>query len=257
MSGNNVHVKLQFGSEYRRFFIQTDSKFSQLKEKIATILNLKDDFSVRYMDEEQEWITIGSDVELETGFVLVDKIFRIQVIPNPSTTANPPKPEETPKVTPIVNNSNDVTQTEDECYREDKFFRRGRGGRGKGGNKFHEKKHWKKEKWEHKRGRFENDSGDSGDENLTLDDIKKETNSLSEELKLLVEKKKTLKDELFNIKNKIGEGRRNSETPKQTILELRDALGAKKQEMKNLWIQIRNSKTRIQKLRYIAVTKTQ
>jgi len=267
MSVNNIHVKLQFGSEYRRFIIQSDTKFSQLKGKISTILNLKEDFSIRYLDEEQEWITIGSDVELETGIVLVDKIFRIQVeLHNPHINTTT-KVEETPKETNNAN-TNDVTQTDD-LDEDDKFWRRGRGkGRGNryhgdgkkhhGDGKKHWKRDWKKEKWDHKGSRFEmNDSGDSGDENLALDDIKKEVSSLSEELKLLVSKKKTLREELVVIKNKIVEGRRDSETPKQTILDLRDSLGAKKGEMKNLWLQIRNSKTRIQKLRSIAVTKTQ
>jgi len=137
MSGNNVnnvHVKLQFGSEYRRFFIQSDSKFSQLKEKIITILNLKEDFTIRYLDEEKEWITIGSDVELETGFVLVDKIFRIQVIATPSS--NPLKLEETLKLNPIPDSQ--TCDDEEFLDEDDHCFRRGR-GRGKGRNK-----EWKK-----------------------------------------------------------------------------------------------------------------
>jgi len=250
MSGNNVHVKLQFGSEYRRFFIQSDSKFSQLKEKIATILNLKDDFTIRYLDEEKEWITIGSDVELETGFVLVDKIFRIQVITNPS---NPnPKIEETSKVSPVP----ESTQTDDQDFldEEDNCYR---GRRGKGHNKEWKKK-WQKEKhWGTKtrNNNDENNSDEDGDENLTLDEIKKVVSSLTEELKLLVEKKKKLREEMVTIKTKIGDARRNTETPKETILAMRDEAVKKRQEMRVLFVQIKHSKSRIQKLRSIAVTK--
>jgi len=251
MSGNNVynvHVKLQIGSEYRRFFIQSDSKFSQLKEKIVTILNLKEDFAIRYLDEEKEWITFGSDLELETGFVLIDKIFRIQVIPNPS---NAPKTEEIPKCSPVPD-----TQTgDDENFldEEDHCFKRC--GRGKGRREWKNKK-WRKDKhWGPKARMEENDSGEDGDENLSLDEIKKVVTSLTEELKLLVEKKKNLKEEMVAIKTKIGDARRNSETSKETILAMRDEAVKKRQEMRVLFVQIKHSKSRIQKLRSIAVTK--
>ena len=252
MSGNNVHVKLQFGSEYRRFFIQSDSKFSQLKEKIATILNLKDDFTIRYLDEEKEWITIGSDVELETGFVLVDKIFRLQVISNPSST---PKSEEPPKINPVpetqTDQDDDLVDEEDHCFKRG----RGKGGKGRHGQRGEWKK-WKKEKhWGHK-GKFDdNNSDEDGDENLSLDEIKKVVSSLSEELKLLAEKKQKLREEMIAIKTKIGDSRRNTETPKETILAMRDEAVKKRQEMRVLFVQIKHSKSRIQKLRSIAVTK--
>jgi len=251
MSGNNnnVHVKLQFGSEYRRFFIQSDSKFSQLKEKIVTILNLKEDFTIRYLDEEKEWITIGSDIELETGFVLVDKIFRIQVITN-----TPSKIEEIPKVSPVPDGTTTEVDDLDFCDDEDNCFK---GRRGKGRHReWKGKGKWKKEKhWGPKSRMDENNSDEDGDENLTLDEIKKVVSSLTEELKLLVEKKKKQREEMIAIKTKIGDARRNSETPKETILAMRDEAVKKRQEMRVLFVQIKHSKSRIQKLRSIAVTK--
>jgi len=120
-------------------------------------------------------------------------------------------------------------------------------------------KKWKHhDRWGPKNRTEDNDgSCESGDENLALDDIKKEVNSLTEELKLLVEKKKKIKEELGNIKGKIGEGRRDLEIPKEKILALRDDAVKKRQEMRVLFVQIKNSKQRIQKLRSIAVTKTE
>jgi hypothetical protein len=80
-NGDNVHVKLQFNSEYRRFFIQKSCKFSDLSEKIKIILGLKDcNFIIKYKDEEGEWITISSDMELDTGLILSNgTVFRIQI----------------------------------------------------------------------------------------------------------------------------------------------------------------------------------
>lgn len=80
-SGDNIHVKLQFNSEYRRFFIQKSCKFSDLYEKIKIILGLKDsNFIIKYKDEEGEWITISTDMELDTGLILCNgTVLRIQI----------------------------------------------------------------------------------------------------------------------------------------------------------------------------------
>jgi len=78
MSSTNVHVKLQYESEYRRFFIERKSSFLDLLEKVKTILGLNSDLVIKYKDEENEWITISSDLELETGIILSSSIFRLQ-----------------------------------------------------------------------------------------------------------------------------------------------------------------------------------
>jgi hypothetical protein len=76
---NNIHVKLQHNNNYRRFFVDKQITFSELKKKICTLLELNSDFSIKYLDEEFEWVTIASDLELETGLVLYDKILRLLV----------------------------------------------------------------------------------------------------------------------------------------------------------------------------------
>jgi len=75
----NVHVKLQYGDDYRRFFIERKSSFTDLIAKIKTLLGISSDFVVKYRDEENEWITISSDIELETGIIISSSIFRLQV----------------------------------------------------------------------------------------------------------------------------------------------------------------------------------
>jgi len=98
----NVHVKLQFRDEYRRFFFNRSCKFAELYEKVKTILSLKDDFIVKYQDEEGEWITISTDMELDTGLVLSNGgLFRLHIVlknneniceVNHDTTSNEEKP---------------------------------------------------------------------------------------------------------------------------------------------------------------------
>jgi len=204
--------------------------------------------------------------------VLIDKIFRIQVTVNPS---NPPKPEESKAISTLSpTDTTNIPTEEKDLDADDHCIKRGRGCRGKNREW---KKNWnyKKEKWGRKdrKDHCDNEkggrnnrmdhcdnegSGESGDENLSLDDIKKEVSSLTEELKILVEKKKKkIKEELGGIKNKITEGRRDSEMSKETIIAMRDGAVKKRQELRVLFVQIKNSKARIQKLRSIAVTKTE
>jgi len=82
----NIHVKLQFNEEFRRFFIpQTNPpiKFVDLESKIKSLLRItENDISIKYKDEENEWITISSDVELETGIMIAGngQIFRLLCI---------------------------------------------------------------------------------------------------------------------------------------------------------------------------------
>jgi len=85
-----IHIKLQYNNEFRRFVIEPEYKFDDLKNKISTILNLSTPFSVRYQDEESEWITIDSDSELLTGIELSQSLLRLQIEDStPQTSENP------------------------------------------------------------------------------------------------------------------------------------------------------------------------
>jgi len=77
---STINVKLQVESQLRRFSIESTTNFFQLKDKIKTILGIDQEFSVQYLDEENEWITVTSDSELNTGISLINKIFRLQVV---------------------------------------------------------------------------------------------------------------------------------------------------------------------------------
>jgi len=82
---NNIHVKLQFNDEFRRFFIPHTNpsiKFIDLESKIKSLLRItENEISIKYKDEENEWITISSDDELETGIMISGNglVFRLYV----------------------------------------------------------------------------------------------------------------------------------------------------------------------------------
>jgi len=91
-----IHVKLQHNNEFRRFIIEPQFKFNELHEKISTLLHLTTPFSIRYLDEESEWITIETDVELLTGIELSPALLRLKIEPVTSTvpTETLPNPDE-------------------------------------------------------------------------------------------------------------------------------------------------------------------
>jgi len=76
-----IHVKLQYNNEFRRFIIEPHFKFNELHEKISTLLHLTTPFSIRYLDEESEWITIETDNELLTGIELSPALLRLKIEP--------------------------------------------------------------------------------------------------------------------------------------------------------------------------------
>jgi len=174
ISGDNIHVKLQFNSEYRRFFFQRSAKFSELKDKIKVVLGLNEDFVVKYKDEEGEWITISSDMELETGLIISNgSIFRLQIV-----IANQTKGKETEKVETEDEGCGkhwkkwrkwrkwDNEENDGECgEKEENFCPRRSRGRGRGcRGKWKKWREWKDEKNENEEPKEqkgeENDTGD-------------------------------------------------------------------------------------------------
>jgi len=76
-----IHVKLQFNNEFRRFIIEPQTQFNDLEKQISTLLHVTTPISIRYLDEESEWITIDTDKELLTGIELSPALLRLQVTP--------------------------------------------------------------------------------------------------------------------------------------------------------------------------------
>jgi len=290
---NNVHVKLQYESEYRRFFIERNTSFQDLQNKIKTILGINPEVLViKYKDEENEWITLSSDVELETGILISGNIFRLHVLVGDSKDTS--CAENLPCDDPCLkrekkwkkwdcdeeggrrekrckqwkkhhydaeNETTDTTNPDKENDDEDCGWRGKRGGKWRG-----ERKHRGGRRGGRggRRRRYEDTPEENPDDNsgtgsaedaiLNLEEIKNELDSLKEELELLKEKKRVIWGDLKDT-NATIKTKRQEGAPKEEIISLREKIQEKKSSCWALRDQIRTTKDRIFKLRDLAATK--
>jgi len=278
----NVHVKMQFESEYRRFFIERKSSFQDLITKIKTILGVNSDIVIKYKDEENEWITISSDQELDTGIILSNSVFRLHVclLNNVSQSMKLESnclPNSTTNISQSVSDCSNVPcddTNENRPWRRKRCEKRGK----KEYNNDCDREHWKNKKW-NKGGRGEfyrkrredrdaqklkekedveshSGSNDNDDDSLlNLEQIKKELASLKEELALLNEKKRTIHFEIKEIQLVIKGKRQEDVVNREEIIGFREKIQEKKGVVNNLKDQISTTKLRVQKLHDLATTK--
>jgi hypothetical protein len=88
-----VHIKLKYNNQFRRFVIEPEYKFNDLKQKILTLLNISTTFGVQYLDEESEWITIDSDIELLSGIELSPSLLKLRITDSQTPVTQDPNPE--------------------------------------------------------------------------------------------------------------------------------------------------------------------
>jgi len=106
----------------------------------------------------------------------------------------------------------------------------------------------------YRNGGMDNSDSDSIEENRPVEEIKKEINSLKEEVGALAAKKKGLWEELSALKTQIKTLRQN-EGAKDEIVKLREQIFEKKRAAREYQGQITNSKNRIWKLKSALVMK--
>jgi len=82
-----IHCKLSYDNQIRRFVI-TDTGFLSLKYQVAEILGLKDEFVLKYLDNESDLVTLASDEELQVALDVADKVLRL-VVENPAPVISP------------------------------------------------------------------------------------------------------------------------------------------------------------------------
>jgi len=78
MISNTVHCKVSFIGQIRRFALDC-TEFSSLKETIARLLSLPDEFVLKYLDDESDYVNLDSKEDLRTALTLSPKILRILV----------------------------------------------------------------------------------------------------------------------------------------------------------------------------------
>jgi len=78
----NVHVKVEYNQEYRRFVVETMS-FSHLEQTLRTLLNIAPTQPVRilFLDDEKDWVLVSTDEELNYAVELSASLLRLSVKP--------------------------------------------------------------------------------------------------------------------------------------------------------------------------------
>lgn len=78
----NVHIKVEYNEEYRRFVVETLS-FAHLDKTLRTLLNIDPAQAIRilFLDDEKDWVLITSDDELTYAWELSASLLRLSVRP--------------------------------------------------------------------------------------------------------------------------------------------------------------------------------
>jgi len=250
---------------------------------------------IKYKDEENEWITISSDVELETGLIIAGngQLFRLLCILKNDTNNSTGDETNVPR---WKKNRQENFQKKDRKWKKNSE-------RGEkqceseisnltpepsshlhedNANEDNEPKKWKGERRQKKekqqRGkrdrkgdgerRKKNNRDEDGDESngsssesnsdialLTLDEIKVEIAKLREEESILKEKVRGAKESWKVAKDSVNVKRREDNVQPDVILSLREDLENKKKEKERVLGQLINTRDRMKKLREAAQTK--
>jgi len=75
---NTVHIKAQHNDEFRRFSLSTIT-FESLESMLLKLFNIPSAIKVKFLDDENDWILISSDVELQHAVEISTSPIRIQV----------------------------------------------------------------------------------------------------------------------------------------------------------------------------------
>jgi len=96
-------VKVFVKDEIRRFTV-VGASVNQLRAELKALLNIpSDQFIVRYQDEEGDWISIGSEAELQHGFHLAgSKALRLRVDENSTSLQAPQRTLSSDVVAPFI-----------------------------------------------------------------------------------------------------------------------------------------------------------
>jgi len=90
---SNVHIKVEYNQEYRRFQVETLS-FEHLQNTLRTLLNIDPAQPVKilFLDDEKDWVLITSDSELAHAWELSLTLLRLCVKPIASPAKSIPLP---------------------------------------------------------------------------------------------------------------------------------------------------------------------
>jgi len=88
---SNVHIKVEYNQEYRRFVVETLS-FEHLEKTLRTLLNIDptQPIKILFLDDEKDWVLITTDAELTYAAELSASLLRLSVksVAAPSSTVS-------------------------------------------------------------------------------------------------------------------------------------------------------------------------
>jgi len=90
-SASNVHCKLTFNSQIRRF-VFSGTGFADLRGQVSSLIALpQDGFVLKYVDNESDLITLSTNEEFSLALELSDKVLRLiaEPVTTPGATAPP------------------------------------------------------------------------------------------------------------------------------------------------------------------------
>jgi len=99
---SNVHVKVEYNKEFRRFVVETMS-FEHLERTLRTLLNIEPTMAVTilFLDDEKDWVLLSSDDELSYAWELSGSLLRLSVKSKTDLPAPAPVSEQTPNLVPV------------------------------------------------------------------------------------------------------------------------------------------------------------
>jgi len=70
-----IHIKSNFCGDIHRFSFQASSSFASLSRKLRQVHKIEDEQEVGifYRDQDEDWVTLSSDVDLEPAFDIASK----------------------------------------------------------------------------------------------------------------------------------------------------------------------------------------
>jgi hypothetical protein len=74
----SIHCKTSYNGQIRRFALDR-TEFTSLKETIAKLFSLNDEFVLKYRDDESDYVTLDSQEELKTALNYSPNVLRILV----------------------------------------------------------------------------------------------------------------------------------------------------------------------------------
>lgn len=261
-SNTNIHCKVQINDEYRRFLLQTLT-WTELINQITKLGQItSDEFIIKYLDEEGEWITFSSDIELETAVSLTPDLLRMSVTIINRDPDHTILPEEEEIDSDIEDNATGMPQWlkdklnnrkgNNRGYRNKRGGRRGCRGRRRGRNNRHRwngPKKWKQDDDNIDRS-LEHSSSETSTstEDLTMEEIRNQLRSLLEEKSSLIDSKKAINSNLRDLRTQIRElrtiGNRTDD-----VISTKKEIQDKKKDLKMYNALVRDCKIKIRSLK--------